>query len=207
MNKIDFKKEWKEIYSASAKQCAVVTIPRMNFLMIDGKGDPNTTAEFHEAINALFSVAYTIKFMIKKSREIDYGVMPLEGLWWCDNMAEFNVDHKDIWQWTIMIMQPDVVTKEIYQEAAEKVLQEKQLVSINTMRFASFDEGSVAQLLHVGPFSEEGPTIEKLHNFLAANGYTMNGKHHEIYLSDTRRGNPQNWKTIIRMPVFPKSKT
>lgn len=202
MSKIDYKKQFKDIYSASAKQCSIIRVPKMSFLMIDGKGDPNHSDAFQEAINALFRVSYTIKFMIKKSKEFDYGVMPLEGLWWCDTMDDFSVENKINWQWTLMIMQPDVVKQAVYEEAAEKVLQQTGLMSVNQLRFESYEEGLVTQILHIGPFTEEGPTVETLHNFIGSNGYAMSKKHHEIYLSDTRRSNPKNWKTIIRQPVL-----
>lgn len=201
MDKVDYKKQLKEFYSSSAKHCSIVNLPKMNFLMVNGKGDPNHSPEFEEAINALFTVSYTIKFMIKKSLEFDYGVMPLEGLWWCDNMDEFTVENKENWQWKLLIMQPECVTKEIYEEAAKKVGCEKELVSINKLEFESYDEGLAVQMLHVGPFADEGPTVDKLHKFIMDNGYKMSRKHHEVYLSDTRRSNPQNWKTIIRQPV------
>ncbi|MBU2699964.1 hypothetical protein Ga0466249_001056 [Sporomusaceae bacterium BoRhaA] len=202
MDKMDYKKQLKEIYSASAKQCSIVTVPKMNFLMMDGKGDPNQSVEFQAAIQALFSVSYTIKFMLKKSQKMDYGVLPLEGLWWCDPIENFHIEKKDLWQWTLMMMQPECVNQEIYHEAAEKVRHEKKLLSINELRFEGYDEGLAVQILHVGPFSAEGPTVDKLHEFIAASGYQLNNKHHEIYLSDTRCSNPQNWKTIIRQPIF-----
>lgn len=201
MDKIDFKKELKEIYKASAKNCTIVEVPSMNFFMVDGIGNPNTSLEFQNAVEALFSVSYTLKFMIKKSQAIDYGVMPLEGLWWCDKMEEFSVQNKDAWNWTIMIMQPQYITQELVIETIEKVRREKGLAAIDKLRFDTFSEGKAVQILHIGPFSEEGPTVEKLHSFITANGCQKKGKHHEIYLSDTRRGDPKNWKTIVRQPL------
>lgn len=200
-SKIDYKKELKALYMASAKECSITTVPAMNFLMIDGSGDPNRSIEFQNAVEALFSVAYTLKFMIKKSINIDYGVMPLEGLWWCDDMEKFSVEQKDRWKWTLMIMQPPDIACEIYSEAVEKVSREKSLIAIDKIIFGTYEEGKAAQILHIGPFSEEGPTVAKLHAFISDNQHRMNGKHHEIYLSDTRRGKPENWKTIIRQPI------
>lgn len=202
MQKIDYKKELKYLYSASTKKVAIVEVPAMNFLMIDGKGDPNISPAFHEAIAALFGVSYTLKFLIKKSTEgIDYGVLPLEGLWWTEDMSRFSIDAKDDWQWTIMIMQPELITKEQVGEAVEQVRKKKNTAALANLRFTNFAEGKAAQIMHVGPFSEEGPTIQKVHDHIKAVGGKLSGKHHEIYLSDTRKAAPEKWKTIIRQPM------
>ena len=202
MSKIDFKKELKNIYKPSAKKIEIVDVPEMNFLMIDGKGNPNTSKEFGNAVEALFSLAYKIKFMIKKGKEqIDYGVLPLEGLWWMDDMTKFTVENKEEWLWTVMIMQPDFIKNEIVEEARKKVKLKKSLPALDLVRFEKFNEGKVAQTLHIGPFTEEGPTIQRVHDFIKENGYELYGKHHEIYLSDIRKAAPENWKTIIRQPV------
>ena len=139
--------------------------------------------------------------MIKKGpRAIDYGVMPLEGLWWTDDMAQFNQEDKSNWKWTAMIMQPDIVSKDEVEEAIGRTAEKKELAALSLLEFKSFTEGKSAQILHIGPFSEEGPTIEKLHRFIAENGFQRHGKHHEIYLSDIRRAAPEKWRTIIRQP-------
>ncbi len=179
-----------------------VDVPRMNFLMIDGKGDPNTSQEFKDAIGVLYPLSYTLKFMIKKGGiGVDYGVLPLEGLWWADDMSSFVDDRREHWQWTLMIMQPELVTEQMVQEANAQVLKKKNPVSLPLVRFESFEEGKVAQILHVGPFSEEGPSVEKVHAFIEESGSQRRGKHHEIYLSDIRRAAADNWKTIIRQPM------
>ena len=202
MKKIDYKKELKHLYKPSAKKVEFVDVPEMNFLMIDGKGNPNTSKEFSNAVEALFSLSYTIKFMIKKGeKQIDYGVLPLEGLWWADDMNKFSTENKDEWKWTVMIMQPEFITESIVKEAIQKVKVKKDLPALENIRFESFNEGKVAQTLHIGPFSEEGPTIEKVHNFIKENGYKLSGKHHEIYLSDIRKAAPEKWKTVIRQPI------
>ncbi len=202
MEKIDFRKELKYLYKPSAKKIELVDVPPMNFLMVDGKGNPNISEEFSDAVEALFSLSYTIKFMIKKSdMQIDYGVLPLEGLWWMDDMTKFNTGNKDEWLWTVMIMQPEFVTQSIVNGAIEKVKTKKDLPALEKVKFENFHEGRSAQTLHIGPFSEEGPTIERVHNFIKENGYALHGKHHEIYLSDIRRAAPEKWKTIIRQPV------
>lgn len=202
MQKIDFKKELRHLYSASVKAPVIVEVPRMNFIMIDGAGDPNTSEEFQQAVEALFSTSYTLKFMIKKGPQaIDYGVMPLEGIWWADDMSSFSVEKKAAWKWSLMIMQPEYVTSELYQQALEQTGKKKDLPASGQLRFEAFHEGLSAQLLHIGPFSEEGPTIETLHRFIQESGYNRRGRHREIYLSDFRRAAPEKLKTIIRQPI------
>jgi hypothetical protein len=204
MKKIDFKKSLKDLYSSSAKSPSVVEVPKMNFLMIDGMGDPNTSIHFGNAVEALFSLSYALKFTVKKGdTEIDYGVMPLEGLWWKDDMSTFDATNKDDWKWTVMIMQPAFITVEMVEDMRGKVARKKKLPALEMVRFQPFAEGKAAQLLHVGPFSEEGPTIERLHDFIAQQGWERRDKHHEIYLSDIRRAAPEKWKTILRQPVSP----
>ncbi|MES9857921.1 MAG: GyrI-like domain-containing protein [Sedimenticola sp.] len=202
MEKIDFKKELKHLYRSSAKKVDVVEVPEMNYLMIDGEGDPNSSQSFQDAIDALYPLSYALKFMIKRGEiGIDYGVLPLEGLWWAEDMSSFSVENKDGWKWTLMIMQPYLVTREMVQEAIEQVRIKKNPVSLPLVRFESFKEGAVAQIMHVGPFSEEGPTVDKVHSFIEKSGCQRSGKHHEIYLSDIRRAAPEKWKTIIRQPM------
>jgi len=202
MIKIDYKKELKHLYRASAKKVEIVDVPEMNFLMIDGVGDPNTSQEFQEAVEALFSVSYTLKFMIKKGElEVDYGVLPLEGLWWADDMSQFSTQNKELWIWTLMIMQPAYVTTDLLRDAIEQVKKKKKAAAAPRLHFEAFSEGSSAQVMHIGPFSEEGPTIEKLHQFIEENGFNLSGRHHEIYLSDFRRAAPEKLKTIIRQPI------
>ena len=202
MGKIDYKKELKHLYRPSAKKVETVDVPKMNFLMVDGEGDPNTSQAFQDAVGVLYPLSYTLKFMIKRGEiGIDYGVLPLEGLWWADDMSSFSVENKDGWKWMLMIMQPELVTKEMVLEATENVKAKKNPASLPLVRFESFEEGKVAQIMHVGPFSEEGPTVEKVHALIEENGSQKIGKHHEIYLSDIRRAAPEKWRTIIRQPM------
>jgi hypothetical protein len=201
VQKIDFKKTLKPFYQASAKQITVVDVPEFNYLMVDGCGDPNTSSDYAQAVEALFSVAYAAKFMVKKGQPaVDYGVMPLEGLWWADDLSAFARNDRRGWQWTMMIMQPPIATRELLSQALHAVQRKKGLPALERLRIAAFTEGRCAQVLHVGPFSAEGPVIERLHDFIAASG-ALRGKHHEIYLSDIRRADPANWKTIIRQPM------
>jgi len=202
MKKIDYKKVLKHLYKPSPKSVEIVDVPKMNFLMIDGKGDPNTSKEYSDAIEALYGVSYALKFMIKRGElEIDYGVMPLEGLWWVDDMSQFTIDDKTSWKWTAMIMQPEYVTRELFLDAKTQVEKKKNPVALPKIRFESFPEGKAAQTMHLGPFSEEGPTIERVHEFIRENGCILVGRHHEIYLSDIRKAAPEKWKTIIRQPI------
>lgn len=202
MEKLDLKKGLKHLYQPSAREVAQVDVPVMNCLMVDGEGDPNTAPVYAEAVEALFAVSYALKFMVKKGAlAIDYGVMPLEGLWWADDMSKFSAEDKSGWKWTMMIAQPHFVSKEMAEAAVADVKKKKTPAAISRLRFEAFTEGRCAQILHIGPFSEEGPTIAKVHRFIETNGYKLCGKHHEIYLSDIRKADPAKWKTIIRQPM------
>jgi len=136
-----------------------------------------------------------------KKVEIVYSVMPLEGLWWADDMSSFKTGDKSEWKWTLMIMQPEYITNDLVTEACGQVQKKKNPAALSKIRFESFLEGQAAQTMHIGPFSEEGPTIKRVHDFISEQGYTLFGKHHEIYLSDIRKAAPEKWKTIIRQPV------
>jgi len=202
MIRVDLKKDLKHLYNPSSKEVSVVDVPEMNFLMVDGAGNPNTAQEYKDVVEALYAVSYALKFMIKKGEAaIDYGVMALEGLWWADDMSQFSVENKDIWKWTSMIMQPKYVIKDLFNQAIEQVRKKKSLPALPKMRLESFHEGLAAQIMHLGPYSAEGPTIERLHNFIKENGYELRGKHHEIYLTDPQRSAPDKMKTVIRQPI------
>jgi len=202
MKKVDLKKDLKHLYNPSAKEVVTVDVPDMNFLMIDGVGDPNTSQDYKDAIEALYALSYSLKFIIKNGKTaIDYGVMPLEGFWWTDDMAKFDVENRDIWKWTAMIMQPEYVSKELFGEALGQVTKKKNPAALSKVRFESFHEGISAQIMHIGPYSAEGPTIERIHGFIKEKGYKLNGKHHEIYLSDPRKTAPEKMKTVIRQAV------
>jgi hypothetical protein len=201
MEKVDLKKELKHLYQPSAKVIVQVDVPTMNYLMVDGVGDPNTSQAYSDAVEALFTVSYAVKFMVKKGAlAIDYGVMPLEGLWWADDMSRFTTTDKSNWKWTMMIMQPSFVTTEMIDSAIADVTKKKNPTAISKLRLEVISEGRCAQILHIGPFSEEGPTIEKVHQFIDSRS-RLTGKHHEIYLSDIRKADPSKWKTIIRQPM------
>lgn len=201
MGKIDYKKEFKHLYAPTSKDVQFVDVPALNYLMVHGKGEPGGK-NYIDAVQALYPVAYTIKFSIKKNPGVDYVVPPLEGLWWAEDMSDFVTGKRDRWQWTMMIMQPESVTQEIVDEAILQVKAKNDPAAIGKVEFQSFTEGKCAQILHIGPFSEEGPTIEKVHNAIENEGYSLTGKHHEIYLSDMRRASPGKYRTIIRQPML-----
>jgi hypothetical protein len=201
MEKIDFKKELKHLYNPSKKEIVTVDVPEMNFLMIDGKGDPNTAQEYRDSMEALYNVAYTLKFMLKGEGVIDYTVMPLEGLWWVPDMEFFDAKDKDSWFWTSMIMKPEQVTKEAFGRAVKQIEEKKELPYLSKIRLESYQEGLSAQIMYIGPFADEGPTIERIHAYIEDSGHKRKGKHHEIYLSDPRRTKPENFRTVIRQPM------
>jgi hypothetical protein len=179
----------------------LIDVPELQFLMIDGHGDPNVSERYREAIEALYAVSYALKFALKRAGGPDYKVSPLEGLWWVADMTRFSTEDKSAWDWAAMIKQPSSVTPELVEETVHEVAEKKQLPTVRELRFERFAEGPSAQVLHLGPYADEGPTIERLHAFIEERGYTKRGKHHEIYLGDPRRSAPERLKTIIRQPV------
>ena len=203
MSKLDLKREYKALYSASASIVTVVEVPRLHYLMVDGAGDPNGSAEYVAAIQALFSLSYALKFALKKGPQaFDYAVMPLEGQWWVDDLSSFSYIERSGWRWTAMVLQPDAVTAALIAEQRAAVARKKELPALDRVRFEALTEGTAAQLLHVGSFKDEPPTIERLHAEIAARGLKLVGKHHEIYLTDVSRTAPEKLRTIIRQPVI-----
>ncbi|MGD6932992.1 MAG: GyrI-like domain-containing protein [Candidatus Bathyarchaeia archaeon] len=198
--KVDLKKELKHLYNPSAKEVSTVDVPAMNFLMVDGEGAPSSP-QYMQSIEALFTVSYTLKFMVKKGSGVDYAVMPLEGLWWMDNMKEFSTERKDEWKWTSMIMQPEYVKEADVKTAIEQAHKKKDLPAIDKVRFENFKEGLAAQIFYVGPYSAEGPTVTKIHDYIHKTGHELSGKHHEIYLNNAAKVAPEKLKTIIRQPM------
>ncbi len=196
---IDLKRELKTVYTA-AKQPTLIDVPPLSALMIDGSGDPNTAQRYQDAVQAIFSAAYNLRFSFKK-RGIDFKVMPLEGWWWVDDRADFSYGDKSNWQWTLLIVQPDAVTPADFERARDEVRRKKNPPALADLRLGRIDEGRSAQILHVGPFADEPATIERLHTFIEAEGMSIAGKHHEIYLNDFKRTAPEKLKTIIRYPV------
>lgn len=200
MKTIDLKKSLKPFYSAAATKPAIVDVPPLSALMIDGQGDPGG-AVFQEAVGSLYSVAYTMKFTFKKDKAIDYPVMALEGLWWAKDPAFFMSGERDQWHWTIFIVLPDIVGEKDVDAAVAAVKKKAKFLRFPKVRYEKFAEGRAAQIMHVGPYATEAATIERLHAFVAEQGYRLRGKHHEIYLGDPRRSAPEKLRTIIRHPV------
>jgi hypothetical protein len=205
MDKIDCKKEFKDLYRPSSKKVATVDVPDFNFVLVDGMGDPNTSRDYKDAVEALFTVSYTLKFTVKKGKPpVDYGVLPLEGLWWADDMNSFVTGNKNLWKWTAMVMQPKFVNAALFKEAIEQVKKKKNPPALPKLRFECFHEGLSAQILHIGPYSAEKTTVDKIHSFIKENGYEFNGKHHEIYLTNPGKTAPEKLKTIVRQPIKKK---
>lgn len=204
MDKVDLSKLHKPLYATGKKalEPQMVEVPPLNCLMIDGEGDPNCSAWFEEAMQALYTVAYTLKFDRKhRGIEPDYRIMPLEGLWRMADDSEFDPGMKSAWAWTMLIVQPDFITAEEIQRARGVAAAKKEVPRLNDLRLEVLREGNAAQVLHLGPYAEEAPTIIRLHAFIEEQGFTPRGLHHEIYMSDPRRTAPEKLKTIIRQPV------
>jgi len=203
MDKIDFKKELKHLYKPSSREFSLVEVPEMQFLMVDGHGDPNTEPAYQDAVEALYAVAYKLKFMSKRQVEKDYVVPPLEGLWWAEDMETFTANRdKSAWDWTMMIMQPEWIAPEMFAQAVAEVQKKKDLPALSKVWLEHYAEGLAVQILHIGSYDAEAPTLERLHQeFIPQNGYVEAGKHHEIYLSDPRKVAPEKLKTVLRQPV------
>jgi hypothetical protein len=212
MKILDLKKKFKYLYQPSAKKIEIIQVPNLQFAMINGaieKGQaPGTSPLFAQATQALYGLSYTLKFMFKKRKTnaVDYPVMALEGLWWVED-GMFDITIKDNWFYTLMIMQPDIIKKEIFEEAIEKVRRKKgDNEMLSKLKLATFDEGMCVQVMHIGPYAAEPATIDRMKEFMAENKLRDNvgpkGKHHEIYLSDPRKAAPEKMKTILRHPVM-----
>jgi len=211
MKTLDLKKELKYLYAPSARKAEIVQVPSLQFAMIDGaieKGyEPGNSPSFAEATQALYSTSYTLKYMLKKRKTnaMDYPVMALEGLWWVED-GMFDITVKDNWFYTLMILQPNVITKDVFEEGMEQVRKKKgDSPTLSKLRLAHFEEGLCVQVMHIGPYATEPATIENMRMFAQENGYRdrvgPNGKHHEIYLGDPRKADPANLKTVLRHPL------
>ncbi|MFN8497911.1 MAG: GyrI-like domain-containing protein [Anaerolineae bacterium] len=199
---IDVKKLYKDLYNPPSKTPVLIEVPPLDYLMLDGQGDPSGAA-FAEATQALYSVAYTLKFMLQKELGVKYSVPPMSALWWADEMTDFLNARRDNWRWTAMIMQPVVVAPEQLARAISDAARKKDVAAVADVRLERFAEGLAAQIMHLGPYSAEPPTIARLHAFIHHRGYALRGKHHEVYLSDPRRAAPEKMKTVLRQPVAP----
>src|SRR4030042_1103631 len=198
--KVDYKKLLKPLYSPPRGGFHIVDLPEMNYLMVDGKGNPNSSVDYQSSVEVLYTMSFGIKFALKGQGH-DHVVPPLEGLWWKDNMDEFTLANKDLWKWTMMIMQPDWVTNDWVEKVCEVTSKKKKLAYANKVRFESYNEGLSVQFLYTGAYENESSTIANLHQFIRNNGYKLAGKHHEIYLGDPRKTLPEKLQTILRQPV------
>src|SRR5690554_6643341 len=202
MDKYDIKVAHKALYSPSAKDFAIVDVPEFQYIAIDGHGDPNTSPDYAEALESLYSVAYTLKFASKKALERDFVVGPLEGLWRADDMTDFVTRKKSNWDWTMMITLPEWITLPMIEKAVEEASSKKGIPALDRLRPLTLKEGKAVQIMHHGPYDDEGPALERLHTrYLPENRLVPAGDHHEIYLSDARRTAPAKLKTILRQPV------
>lgn len=201
MTTIDLKRVERRHYTAGADP-ELIQLPAMSYLMIDGFGDPGSVPAYIEAIETLYPVSYTIRTELRDTTGVAYVVAPLEGLWWSENMESFTADNKDEWLWTMMIRQPDDVTTEMAAHAIETVSRKKRPAAGDRIRFDVLDEALAAQVMHRGPYRDEGPTVRRLHDFIADQDLERVGKHHEIYLSDPRKTAPEKMRTVIRQPVI-----
>lgn len=203
MSTIDYKKELSAFYSQPKGQIGLIRLPSFNYLMIDGVRSPNNNPDYSEAVAALYAVAYKLKFSVKKGiLGINYKVMPLEGLWWADDMSQFTLENRENWLWTMMIMQPEFITEDMFRESVKEVKEKKDPPKLDVVRFTNFNEGLSMQIFHKGPYGEgELDTVDKLHTHIEEEGYRRVGKHHEIYFNSPLRTAPENLKTIIRQPV------
>lgn len=211
MEKLDLKKRYKDLYNPSPKQVVAVKVPRFHFIMVDGKipaGIPVDQApDYQNALETLYGLSFTIKFLCKRRKKnpVDYIVMPLEGLWWFKGShKQFTVSRQDEWYFTAMIMQPAPVTQAAFEEGRESLRAKKNPAMLDAARFEAFEEGWSMQVMHLGPYANEAPTIERMVTFGAENGYKVHGKHHEIYLGDPRRTAPSKLKTVLRHPIRKK---
>ena len=212
MKTLDLKKDLKYLYMPSAKKVELVQVPCLQFAMIDGaieKGyEPGNSSSFQEATQALYGISYTLKFMLKKRKTnaIDYPVMALEGLWWVED-GMFDITVKDNWFYTLMILQPEVITNDIFAEGLEQVRKKRgDSPALSKLCLMNFEEGPCLQTMHIGPYATEPATVERMRAFAIEHGYSdlvgSGGKHHEIYLGDPRKADPAKLKTVLRHPVI-----
>jgi hypothetical protein len=204
--KLDLKKQYKHLYRPSARQVSLVEVPAFQFVMVDGRIEPDETPDtsqaFHQAMQALYGLAYTLKFAskLRPDNPIDYTVMALEGLWWTDS-GRFDFQRGEPWYWTMMIMQPDHIDQAMYEAALTQVREKQDNPALDQVRFDSFEEGLAIQIMHIGPYADEPRSLAKMAAYAEEMGYIYRGKHHEIYIGDPRRAKPENLKTVLRQPV------
>ncbi|GLI26501.1 hypothetical protein ARHIZOSPH14_07430 [Agromyces rhizosphaerae] len=202
--KYDVKRAHRELYAPTAKDWALVDVPPLQYLAIDGQGSPGVSPVYLEAVETLYPVAYAAKFASKRELGRDFVVAPLEGLWWADDPTAFTRGDRDAWKWTLLIHQPDWIDHDAIDRAVAAARAKRDSPALDRLRLQTIEEGSSAQVLHLGPFADEAPTLARLHDeWMPAHGVTFNGPHHEVYLSDPRRAAPEKLRTVLRQPVRP----
>lgn len=203
-DKIDFKKTL-DVYRASAGEFRLIEVPPTRYLMVDGHGDPNTSTAYAEALEALYPVAYKMKFLSQRALGRDYVVPPLEGLWWAEDMRFFTSDRDPAqWKWTMMLMVPEWIDQETFESALGQAAAKNRPARLDDIRLKQLSEGTCVQTLHVGPFEQEGTVLERMHQtFIPSNGLQLTGTHHEVYFNDPRRTAPEKLRTLLRQPVRP----
>jgi hypothetical protein len=206
MDKLDLRQQYKSLYNPPSKQVVLVDVPPLQFAMVDGRIAPGASvgdsADFQEALSALYGISFTLKFMFKKRdvEPIDYPVMPLEGLWGTES-GMFDPNVQETWLFTAMIMQPPIVSPELFEEARAQLLKKRPGPGLERLRLEPFHEGRAIQVMHLGPYATEMATIARMDEFAVANGLKLHGRHHEIYLGDPRRADPSRLRTVLRHPV------
>ncbi len=201
MPALDLRKTYKNLYTAPEGEFRLVTVPELQFIMVDGAGDPNTAEDYTKAVEWLYGVSYALKFAAKEAGN-DFVVSSLEGLWWADDMSAFITRDKSKWSWTMMILMPDFIDAAMFEAAVKKATKPKKGEPPATLRLDRLHEGPSLQTLHVGSYDDEGPILKRLHDeIIPGEGFAFNGKHHEIYLSDPRKTEAPKLKTILRQPV------
>jgi len=203
VSEADLRRAHPDLYRAPDSPVRL-TVPPLAYLMVEGEGDPNTAPEYADAVGTLYGVSYGLRFMAKVAGTEPWRVMPLEGLWWADDMSAFSVERKGDWRWTMMIAQPPVVTSAMVTDAVAAAVRKGKAPASDWLRFGVVEEGDAVQVMHHGPYADEGPTVAALHAFIGEAGLALRGTHHEVYLSDPRRAAPEKMRTIIRQPVSPQ---
>ena len=204
MDKFDFRKSYPELYSPGRRDFTLVQVPPLQFLAVDGHGNPNTSEDYAQALECLYPVAYALKFRSKNELEQDFTVAPLEGLWRAGDPEAFARGDKDSWDWTMLLAQPEWITAAMVAEAVESVSVKKGLPGLERVRLLPLEEGLSAQILFTGPYDDEAPVLARLHRiWMPEHELTFNGDHHEVYLNDPRRTAPEKLRTVLRQPVRP----
>lgn len=201
MQTIDYRAANRFLLNPKPGIVELIQIPPTRYLMLDGQGDPNTSEDYRGSFAALYGLAYGLKFHYKKQEDIDYNLLAIEGLWWADPAGSFSMDQRKNWLWTMMLSIPEFIPDSLIQTFKIELMRKKNIPQMEQLYTSWLDEGVCFQIMHIGPYAAEPPTIQFLHSEIQSQGYTLRGKHHEIYLGDPRKSKPEKLKTILRQPV------